>query len=53
MFELVEEEPEPSEQVEVYEPSGNDVEWEFGGEGNLNVLTCPQDVRHPVTVHVG
>ncbi|WP_154697783.1 hypothetical protein [Lentzea guizhouensis] len=35
-----------------HEPSGDDVEWVFGREGNLNVFTCPQDVRHPVTVHV-
>lgn len=35
-----------------HEPSGDDVEWEFGREGNLNVFTCAADVRHPVTVHV-
>ncbi|MET9227602.1 hypothetical protein [Lentzea sp. NPDC003310] len=35
-----------------HEPSGEDVEWEFGREGNLNVLTCAKDVRHTVTVHV-
>ncbi len=35
-----------------HEPSGDDVEWEFGREGNLNVFACPADVRHPVEVHV-
>ncbi|MGW6442149.1 hypothetical protein [Lentzea sp. NPDC055074] len=35
-----------------HEPSGDDVEWEFGREGNLNVLTCTKDVRHPITTHV-
>lgn len=35
-----------------HEPSGDDVEWEFGDQGILNVLVCTRDVRHPVTVHV-
>jgi hypothetical protein len=35
-----------------HEPSGDDVEWEFGREGNLNVLLCTKDVRHPVRVHI-
>ncbi|WP_394620455.1 hypothetical protein JNUCC0626_15505 [Lentzea sp. JNUCC 0626] len=35
-----------------HEPSGEDVEWEFGDAGNLNVFTCPQDVRHPIAVYV-
>ena len=35
-----------------HEPSGDNVEWEFGREGNLNVFTCPRDVRHPVVLHV-
>ena len=35
-----------------HEPSGDDVEWEFGNEGNLNILLCPQDVHHPIKVHV-
>jgi hypothetical protein len=35
-----------------HEPSGDDVEWEFGREGNLNVLTCEKDVRHPIRLHV-
>ncbi|MFD5827743.1 hypothetical protein [Lentzea sp. NPDC060358] len=36
-----------------HEPSGDDVEWEFGRGGNLNVFTCPADVRHPISAHVG
>jgi hypothetical protein len=35
-----------------HEPSGDDVEWEFGQEGNLNILTCQKDVRHPIKVLV-
>lgn len=35
-----------------HEPSGDDVEWEFGREGNLNILTCEKDVRHPIRLHV-
>jgi len=35
-----------------YEPSGDDVEWIFGKEGNLNVFACPRDVRHAVQVHI-
>ncbi|MFD4637533.1 hypothetical protein ACFWN2_09490 [Lentzea sp. NPDC058436] len=34
------------------EPSGEHVEWAFGRDGNLNVLTCEKDVRHPFHVHV-
>jgi hypothetical protein len=33
-----------------HEPSGDHVEWEFGRQGALNVLTCPADVRHPIKV---
>lgn len=35
-----------------HEPSGDDVEWQFGEQGILNVLTCESDVRHPITVHI-
>ncbi|MEV6239129.1 hypothetical protein [Lentzea sp. NPDC051838] len=35
-----------------HEPSGDDVEWEFGDEGNLNVFLCEKDVRHPIKVHI-
>ncbi|WP_197288556.1 DUF1963 domain-containing protein [Nocardia sp. NRRL S-836] len=35
-----------------HEPSGDNVEWEFGREGNLTIFTCPRDVRHPVLLHV-
>ncbi|WP_090064522.1 hypothetical protein [Lentzea flaviverrucosa] len=35
-----------------HEPSGDDVEWVFGREGNLNVFTCAEDVRHSIAVHV-
>ncbi|MFD4669390.1 DUF1963 domain-containing protein [Lentzea sp. NPDC058450] len=34
------------------EPSGEDVEWSFGREGNLNIFACQKDVRHPFTRHV-
>jgi hypothetical protein len=35
-----------------HEPSGDDVEWEFGSEGNLNILLCTKDVRHPAQVFI-
>jgi hypothetical protein len=35
-----------------HEPSGDDVEWEFGSQGNLNVFLCSRDVRHPIKVHI-
>ncbi|RAS70772.1 uncharacterized protein DUF1963 [Lentzea atacamensis] len=34
------------------EPSGEDVEWSFGRDGNLNILTCPQDVQHPIRLWI-
>jgi hypothetical protein len=35
-----------------HEPSGDDVLWVFGDDTNLNVFLCPQDVRHPIKVHI-
>ncbi len=35
-----------------YEPSGDNVEWVFGEDGNLNVFLCEKDVQHPIKVHV-
>ncbi|HEX8864846.1 MAG TPA: DUF1963 domain-containing protein [Lentzea sp.] len=35
-----------------HEPSGEDVGWEFGREGALNVFLCPRDVHHPITVRI-
>ncbi|KJK44450.1 hypothetical protein UK23_29385 [Lentzea aerocolonigenes] len=35
-----------------HEPSGDDVGWEFGREGVLNVFMCPRDVNHPFEVHI-
>ncbi|GGM71676.1 hypothetical protein GCM10011609_04240 [Lentzea pudingi] len=34
------------------EPSGENVEWAFGRDGNLNILTCVKDVLHPVHLHI-
>lgn len=35
-----------------HEPSGDHVEWNFGEYGNLNIFTCPQDVRHPIRLWI-
>lgn len=35
-----------------HEPSGDHVEWAFGKQGILNIITCPRDVHHPITVHI-
>ncbi|MFS8096655.1 DUF1963 domain-containing protein [Lentzea alba] len=34
------------------EPSGEDVEWAFGRDGNLNILVCQKDVRHPIRLWI-
>ncbi|MEU0883165.1 hypothetical protein ABZ345_31535 [Lentzea sp. NPDC005914] len=33
-----------------YEPSGDNVEWVFGEDGNLNIFLCEKDVHHPIKV---
>ena len=35
-----------------HEPSGDNVEWAFGRDGNLNIFTCPQDVQHPIRLWI-
>jgi hypothetical protein len=34
------------------EPSGHSIGWDLGRQANLNVFTCPQDVRHPIKVNL-